>query len=249
MKTTKALGWSAWLVAGTIMVIVVLIVFAIWRHERRFVAAHALPAKPSDRAAPVRSLAPPNTLTASTASMPAAAPGPQERALDLPALREALAGRSDAQAEAHRIVAFARFRDLVAAYSAGRARMSSQDRARVARRILAELPEHVARNEVVPIQAEALTAELLNDAEPDPLARSAALAASHEQWEAYAKQTVGPSPADDPRYRAYAQRSRIIFQEVQATIPDPVQQQTVIAQRLQALRAELFDERASTGMH
>lgn len=247
MKTRKALGWSVWLVAGAIIIIA--IVSAIWRHERRFEPANALTAKRSDRVAFVQPLTSPNTSMTRMASMPVTALGPQERALDLPALREALAGRSDAQAEEHRIVAFARFRDLVAAYSGDRARMSALDRARVARRILAELPEHVARNEIVPVQAEALTAVLLNDAEPDPLARSAALSASHEQWDAYAKQTVGPSPEQDPRYRAYVQRSRIIFQEVQATIPDPVQQQTVIAQRLQALRAELFDERASTGMH
>lgn len=235
MKTTKAHRRWAWFVAGAI------IVFAGWRYERHSDAVSAVPAMPSRNtaAAPRSPSRSPNT---ATALPPAAAPGPQERALDLAALREALAGRPDARAEEHRIIGFARFRDLVTAYSNSRSQMPAAERTRLARRILAELPEHVARNEIVPVQAEAMTAVLLDDAEPDPLARSADLAAAHKQWEAYSNQTVGPSPAQDPRYKAYAQRSRAMFEEVQATIPDTAQQQAVIAQRLKALRVELFDE-------
>jgi hypothetical protein len=69
------------------------------------------------------------------------------------------------------------------------------------------------------------------------------------QWNAYAKRTVGPSPAKDPRYEAYVRQSRAIFQEVQATIADPAQQQLIIAQRLQALRVELFDHESSPDTH
>ncbi|MFA8311155.1 phospholipase C accessory protein PlcR, partial [Burkholderia pseudomallei] len=41
--------------------------------------------------------------------------GPAERRLDLVALRKSLEGRDDAQAQVQRIVAFARFRDRIAA--------------------------------------------------------------------------------------------------------------------------------------
>ncbi|WP_063532722.1 phospholipase C accessory protein PlcR [Burkholderia sp. MSMB1589WGS] len=168
--------------------------------------------------------------------------GPSERKLDLVALRKSLAGSDDAQAQLQRIVAFARFRDRIAAYGEGRNSMPAAERARLARQILAELPEHVARNEIVPVQAEALSAALLADATADPETRGAAIQSMRQQWDAYARQTVGPSPARDPRYLAYAQQSRDIVRQVQASVPDPDQQQAVIAQRLQALRVQLFDQ-------
>ncbi|VCN17966.1 phospholipase C accessory protein PlcR [Burkholderia pseudomallei] len=151
-------------------------------------------------------------------------------------------GRDDAQAQVQRIVAFARFRDRIAAYGEGRNSMPAEERARLAREILAELPEHVARNEIVPVQAEALSAALLADATSDSRTRDAAIQSMRQQWDAYAGRTVGPSPASDPRYLAYARQSRDIVAQVQASVPDPDQQQAVIAQRLQALRVQLFDQ-------
>ncbi|MGG1949079.1 phospholipase C accessory protein PlcR [Trinickia sp. NRRL B-1857] len=235
MKTTKGLWRRAVLLAAVIVAV------AVWRYERSSLAATEVPA--------VASGAPMASPPASPAKETRAEPGPAERALDLAALRRALAGRPDAQAQLQRIVAFARFRDLVAAYGNGKQNMSAADRTRLARQILAELPEHVARNEVLPLQAEAMTAALLMDADPDPLTRSADLEASRRQWDAYARQTVGPSPAQDPRYVAYAQQSQEIFREVQATVADPRQQQVVIAQRLQALRVRLFDGASSPDKH
>ncbi|VBY86681.1 phospholipase C accessory protein [Burkholderia pseudomallei] len=120
--------------------------------------------------------------------------------------------------------------------------MPAEERARLAREILAELPEHVARNEIVPVQAEALSAALLADATSDSRTRDAAIQSMRQQWDAYAERTVGPSPASDPRYLAYARQSRDIVAQVQASVPDPDQQQAVIAQRLQALRVQLFDQ-------
>ncbi len=172
----------------------------------------------------------------------AAPAGPAERRLDLVALRKSLEGRDDAQAQVQRIVAFARFRDRIAAYGEGRNSMPAEERARLAREILAELPEHVARNEIVPVQAEALSAALLADATSDSRTRDAAIQSMRQQWDAYAGRTVGPSPASDPRYLAYARQSRDIVAQVQASVPDPDQQQAVIAQRLQALRVQLFDQ-------
>ncbi|VCM54330.1 phospholipase C accessory protein PlcR [Burkholderia pseudomallei] len=151
-------------------------------------------------------------------------------------------GGDDAQAQVQRIVAFARFRDRIAAYGEGRNSMPAEERARLAREILAELPEHVARNEIVPVQAEALSAALLADATSDSRTRDAAIQSMRQQWDAYAGRTVGPSPASDPRYLAYARQSRDIVAQVQASVPDPDQQQAVIAQRLQALRVQLFDQ-------
>lgn len=247
MHTTKGLWRRALPVAAAI------IVFAVWRYERLSQAAADVSASASGRtmtAIPSLPSSSPSSWPFYAAATPSVAgPGPLERAIDVPALREALAGRPDAESEVHRVVAFARFRDRVAEYGNGKNRLSAVDRMRLARQILAELPEHVARNEIVPVQAQAMTAALLIDAEPDPIARSADLAAASRQWNAYAKQTVGPSPAQDPRYQVYAQRSRAIFQEVQATISEPAQQQAVIAQRLQALRIQLFDHASSPGTH
>ena len=239
MQTTKALWRRALLVAAAI------IVFAMWRYEQSSEAVAEPAASASTRAAIGASNSPSNVAQTKRA----AEPGPSERAIDFAALRKALAGRPDAEEEVQRIVSFARFRDRVAAYGHDRNTLSAAERTRLARQILAELPEHVARNEIVPVQAQALTATLLIDADPDPLTRSADLAASRRQWDAYAKQTVGPSPAQDPRYRIYAQQSRAIFQEVQATLSDPEQQQAVIAQRLQALRVQLFDHASSPDTH
>ena len=148
-----------------------------------------------------------------------------------------------------RIVAFARFRDEVAAYGDRRNSLPQAERTALARRILDELPDHVARNEIVPVQAEALSAALLTDTEVDPATRSAAIRSMRAQWDAYAQQTVGPSPAQDPRYLAYEQQSRDVVRQVQASVPDPDQQQTVIAQRLQALRVQLFDGASPSGAH
>ncbi|KVC65968.1 phospholipase C accessory protein PlcR [Burkholderia ubonensis] len=216
---------------------------AIWRYESPTQAAAASPAT---------SGAAVNTAQAASTDTPAlttVAPGPAERRLDLDALRRSLAGRPDADAELQRIVAFARFRDEIAAYGNGRDRLPPAERAALARRILDELPEHVARNEIVPVQAEALSVALLTDANADPATRGAAIQSMRQQWDAYARQTVGPSPAQDPRFQDYARQSRDIVRQVQASVPDPVQQQAVIAQRLQALRVELFDGASSSGAH
>nr|WP_088509085.1 phospholipase C accessory protein PlcR [Burkholderia ubonensis] len=214
---------------------------AIWRYESPTQAA-ASPANSGAVANAARA-------AADTPAPTTVAPEPAERRLDLDALRRSLAGRPDADAELRRIVAFARFRDEIAAYGNGRDRLPSAERAALARRILDELPEHVARNEIVPVQAEALSAALLTDANADPATRGAAIQSMRQQWDAYARQTVGPSPAQDPRYQDYARQSRDIVLQVQASVPDPVQQQAVIAQRLQALRVQLFDGASPSGAH
>nr|WP_088501265.1 phospholipase C accessory protein PlcR [Burkholderia ubonensis] len=228
-----------WRRAGAVAAIAAAV--AIWRYESPTQAA----------ASPANSGAVANAARAAT-DTPApttVAPGPAERRLDLDALRRSLAGRPDADAELQRIVAFARFRDEITAYGNGRDRLPSAERAALARRILDELPEHVARNEIVPVQAEALSAALLTDANADPATRGAAIQSMRQQWDAYARQTVGPSPAQDPRYQDYARQSRDIVLQVQASVPDPVQQQAVIAQRLQALRVQLFDGASPSGAH
>ncbi|KWZ43656.1 phospholipase C accessory protein PlcR [Burkholderia savannae] len=210
---------------------------AVWRYVMPSPAAAAWPAQsgatPSERVEPSAGATPSEML---------ADAGPAERKLDLVALRKSLAGRADAEAQVQRIVAFARFRDRVAAYGEGRNSMPVAQRARLAHQILAELPEHVARNEIVPVQAEAIGIALVADTTADSATRSAAIQVMRQQWDAYARQTVGPSPAQDPRYQAYAQQSRDIVMQVQASISDPGQQQAVIAQRLQALRVQLFDQ-------
>lgn len=231
MKKSKALWRTAWLLA------MIGVAVAGWRYVSPSQTAVAQSLKPG--AASDERGGPP--ARARTDDAPAQAE-PAERRLDLVALRKSLEGRDDAQAQVQRIVAFARFRDRIAAYGEGRNSMPAEERARLAREILAELPEHVARNEIVPVQAEALSAALLADATSDSRTRDAAIQSMRQQWDAYAGRTVGPSPASDPRYLAYARQSRDIVAQVQASVPDPDQQQAVIAQRLQALRVQLFDQ-------
>jgi len=239
VKKNRAL----WRRTGAIAAIGVAAV-AIWRYEA------ATPAQAASSGTPVA--------TAGTRSgaadtfgtdVGAATPGPEERRLDVDALRRSLAGRPDADAEVKRIVAFARFRDEVAAYGDRRNSLPPTERDALARRILDELPDHVARNEIVPVQAEALSAALLTDTEADPATRGAAIRSMRAQWDTYAQRTVGPSPAQDPRYLSYEQQSRDVVRQVQASIPDPDQQQAVIAQRLQALRVQLFDGASPSGVH
>lgn len=238
MKKSKTLWRRALLVAAIGAAV------AVWRYETPSQAAASRPLRSDATASvqggsPVRAAAVDALVTA----------GPAERALDLATLRKSLTGRQDAEAQVQRVVEFARFRDRVAAYGNGRNSLPEAERARLARAILAELPEHVARNEILPVQAEALSVALLTDAESDPAARNAAIRAAQQQWDAYARQTVGPSPAQDPRYSIYAQQSRDIIQQVQASVSDPAQQQIVITQRLQALRVQLFDNTSSPNTH
>lgn len=238
MKTIKALLRCALPVAAALVVV------AAWRHGTHTQAVTVTADKANDISA-VRAV------VASRASphLGSTAPGPAELALDLDALRKSLAGRADTGEEVARIVAFARFRDRVAAYGRDEDTMSGPERSQRARQILAELPEHVARNEIAPVQAEVMTAALLGDAEPDPIARAADWEASHRQWDRYARQTVGPSPAQDGRYRDYIRQSREIVAQVQSSVLDPQQQQIVIAQRLQALRVQLFDPTPPPAAH
>jgi phospholipase C accessory protein PlcR len=233
VKRSKTLWRGVGIVAG------VVVALAAWRYGVLSPAAAEIDAH-------VGGATPAATAEAAPAR---AAPGPEERRLDLDALRRSLAGRPDADAEVARIVAFARFRDRIAAYGNSRNSLPSAERAALARSILDELPEHVARNEIVPVQAEALSAALLVDTGSDAATRDAAIQSMRAQWDAYAQQSVGPSPAQDPRYLAYAQQSRDIVQQVQASVSDPDEQQRVIGQRLQTLRVQLFDSAASPGAH
>ncbi|OXI19086.1 phospholipase C accessory protein PlcR [Burkholderia sp. AU15512] len=241
MKKNRA----RWRHTGAIAAIGVVVV-AVWRYE----AATPAQAASSGTPAAAASAQPGTADTFGTGTgTGAATPGPEERRLDVDALRRSLAGRPDADAEVKRIVAFARFRDEVAAYGDRRNSMPQAERAALAHRILDALPDHVARNEIVPVQAEALSAALLTDTEADPATRGAAIRSMRAQWDTYAQQTVGPSPVQDPRYRSYEQQSRDVVRQVQASIPDPDQQQAAIAQRLQALRVQLFDGASSSGAH
>lgn len=237
MKKNRAL----WRRTGAIAAIGVAVV-AIWRYEA------ATPAQAASSGTPVAT-AGTRSGAADTFGTGTVTPGPEERRLDVDALRRSLAGRPDADAEVKRVVAFARFRDEVAAYGDRRNSLPQAERDALARRILDELPDHVARNEIVPVQAEALSAALLTDTEADPATRGAAIRSMRAQWDTYAQRTVGPSPAQDPRYLSYEQQSRDVVRQVQASIPDPDQQQAVIAQRLQALRVQLFDGASPSGVH
>ncbi|MGH8781655.1 phospholipase C accessory protein PlcR [Paraburkholderia sp.] len=225
---------------STVLLVAVVTVTAVWRYETPSSAA-TIPRTQSTPTQPAA--AAPDTQPAASATVA----GPAERRLDLAALRRSLAGRADSEAEVQRILAFARFQDQVAAYGKNRQDMSDADRRVLAQQILGELPEHVANDEVLPVQAEALSAALMTDVYSDPGTRSAALQTMQQQWNAYAQQTVGPSPAQDPRFQTYQQQAQQIVQQVHASVQDPEQQQVVLGQRLQALRTQLYDGAPQSG--
>lgn len=225
--------WS-WLVLACAAFVAVI----AWSHIGRPASTGSGATKKADGAASLvqkTAAAPPPTL------LRRLGPGPAESALNLSALQKELASRPDAEAEIRRIVAFARFRDEVSAYGAERNGMSPDQRRSEAQHIMSELAGHVANNEILPLQAEAMSATLLSDAESDPNVRDAEIRSVKQQWDAYSQQTVGPSPALDPRHQAYVQQSTQIIQDVQSQVSDPAQQQVIIASRLQALRSQLYD--------
>lgn len=203
--------------------------------------------KKSSGAAAVQLASPSPSLVLREKAVSSSTAGPAERRIDIAALRKSLAGRRDAEAEVQRVLAFARFQDQFADYGKNRKSMSDQDRRILAQQILGELPVHVARKEIVPVQAEALSVALLSDAEPDPAARDAAIRNMQQQWGTYARQMVGPLPSQDPRFQAYSQQARQIVDQVQATVRDPQQQQTIVSQRLQTLRTQIYDGEAPAG--
>lgn len=165
-------------------------------------------------------------------------PGPAERSLDLPALRQSLSSQPDGEEKLTHILAFARFRDRIEMLAV----MPSGDRVTQALQLLEELPEHVYRGELPPVQAIPLSSALLEYAESNPVARSLKEKQSEQRWKQYAQKTVGPSPALDPRHKMYERESLRIYQEVMSTVNDPQQQQAVLMSRLQALRVQLYDK-------
>lgn len=192
---------------------------------------------------------PPATAQTSSTAPVQRTVGPAEQRLDVDALRSSLAGRPDAEAEVQRVVAFARFQDLLARYGEARASGSDKDKRALAQQILGELPAHVQRNEIVPVQAQAqaLSASILADTYTDPATRDAAIQSMLQEWNAYAQQAVGPSPDQDPRHQDYLQQARQIVDDVKATVDDPEQRQALIGQRLQALRTQLYEGVSQAG--
>ena len=187
------------------------------------------------------SVAPTRQFVPSERILAASTAGPAERDLDLAALHKSMAGRPDADAEVRRVVAFARFQDQVDNYGENRANMPDADKRILAQQILGELPEHVAREEVLPMQAEELSAALLIDIEPNLVTRDAAIQTMKRQWDDYSAKRVGPSPEEDPRFKRYSQQETQIVDQVLATVRDPNEQQIIIRQRLDALRTQIYD--------
>lgn len=178
---------------------------------------------------------------AKTVSIPHhSGPGPAERALDLAALRKALAGNPNADAEFQRILTFARFRDSIDAYAKDRPNLTASQKRVQAQQIVDQLRGFVDQKEILPIEAKEINGFLVQDIEPEPGLRDAKIQAVRQQWDSYAQQTVGPSPALDPRHQVYEQESQQIVMAAQS-ISDPDQQQATIEANLKALRIQLYD--------
>lgn len=188
----------------------------------------------------------PSTSKLATPARPAAvrpvpsSRGRAERSLDLSVLRKALASKPNGEAEFERIVAFARFRDSIDAYAQSRPYLSAEQKRAQAQQIIDQLQQHVDQKEILPIEAKEINAFLVQDVELNPDLRAADIQAVKQQWDNYAQQTIGPSPALDPRHQVYEQEGAKIVLDAQG-IGDPDQQQAVMEQKLKALRGQLYD--------
>ncbi len=158
--------------------------------------------------------------------------GPLERGLDIDQLKRDLAGSGkDVDAEVDRLVRLARFRDRVAMLAEVLPSLSAEERRQEAYEVLHQLPEHVAKGEILPGQALITTKALLQIGESDPEVRDALTRRLTASLEAYARQVVGPEPVTESRYQGYAQERDRMVGEMRSSIQDPEARQAAIAKR------------------
>lgn len=158
--------------------------------------------------------------------------GPMERGLDIDQLRSDLAtsGKS-VEDEVDRLVKLARFRDRMNVLAEVLPTLSDDERRQESYEVLHQLPEHVAKGEILPREALATTRALLQIGEADPVVRDELTKRMTASLQAYVKQVVGPEPITESRFQSYAQERDRMVSEVQSSVQDPEARQAAMAQR------------------
>jgi len=155
-----------------------------------------------------------------------------ERGLDIDQLRSDLAtsGKS-VEDEVDRLVKLARFRDRMNVLAEVLPTLSDDERRQESYEVLHQLPEHVAKGEILPREALATTRALLEIGEADPVVRDELTKRMTASLQAYVKQVVGPEPITESRFQSYAQERDRMVSEVQSSVQDPEARQAAMAQR------------------
>ncbi|MDP9991743.1 hypothetical protein J2W28_002920 [Variovorax boronicumulans] len=158
--------------------------------------------------------------------------GPLERGLDIDQLKRDLAGSGkDLEEELDRLVKLARFRDRMNVLAEVLPSLSDEERRQESYEVLHQLPEHVAKGEILPREALVTTTALLQIGESDPVVRDELTKRLTASLQAHARQLVGPEPITESRFQSYAQERDRMVSEVQSSVADPEARQAAMAQR------------------
>ena len=219
--------WVGW-VAGLLAALAAGVGIALWRAPKTIEVPDA-PASPSVEA-PVAPTPSPR---------PRAMPAPPDMAAVPPglsagqwaALQAELAGRPD---ELRRVVAYLGFAADMQRWRAG-----SGDRAALARRLDAGLDDRLRQRELSAGEARLIKAALLEQIEPDPARRAAALARWESQWAA--------PPVQRSAAEAEFQRRQAEIVAAWQALPAARRDPKALERQLDALRVAMFASPAPEG--
>jgi phospholipase C accessory protein PlcR len=129
-------------------------------------------------------------------------------------------------------------------YAHERDALSAADRQARARSLLAQLHADADAGKLDPREASGLADLLLQDAEPDAVARQAASDALRDHLRDLAMGERPASPARERQDADYVAQSRKIIDEVVRTVPDREQQRVALDTRLADLRKQIYGTNA-----
>jgi hypothetical protein len=107
------------------------------------------------------------------------------KSIDMAAVSKMLLNRPDKTAELKRMEELGRFLDKSRRYENNHDSMNVSEKKEIALEILSELPLHVLRNEILPMEAEALGKRLIPDAYSDTGTAQIQLERNSAYWNAY----------------------------------------------------------------
>lgn len=160
------------------------------------------------------------------------------------ALREATQGQPNGHGELQRLVEFARFQKGFERWQNLREQpKTEEDRRALARELLAAVPEHLKRQEMMAGEALLVQTALLEDAEPDPARRLALQQQARTQIEGMVRDQGNLGAADDATRTRQVQelqrRQAEIIRKCQSQ-PGGVCDQRTLEAEMQAARVSVF---------
>lgn len=160
------------------------------------------------------------------------------------ALREATQGQPNGQGELQRLVEYARFQKGFERWQNLREQPKTEEQRReLARELLAAVPEHLKRQEMMAGEALLVQTALLEDAEPDPVRRQALQQQARTQIEGMVRDQGDMGAADDATRARQVQelqrRQAEIIRKCQSQ-PGGVCDQRALEAEMQAARVSVF---------